>query len=152
MSEREPTDRDKTSHGLCDAPAAVEAAIRAAGPRRHVLLAAFALRLARLGYVREVSVTVAGGPEAAEAVRSVLAELVGRSSANPENAQTGTDEAQPEIGGSDTLEPLRRRNPGHCECGANLRQDDRQACGRGPFRQCSKGGWMIHPAPHGVCG
>jgi hypothetical protein len=58
-----------------DPPSAVRAAIRAAGEQRHVLAADFALRLARLGHVREVSVHIAGGPEAAEAVRSVLAEL-----------------------------------------------------------------------------
>jgi hypothetical protein len=58
-----------------DAPSAVEAAIRAAGPSPHILAADFALRLGRLGHVREISVTVASGPEAAEAVRSVLAEM-----------------------------------------------------------------------------
>jgi hypothetical protein len=58
-----------------DAPSAVRAAVRAAGPRRHVFLADFALRLARLGHIRDIRVDVAGGTEAFEAVRSVLAEL-----------------------------------------------------------------------------
>ena len=71
-----------------DAPSAVEGAIRAAGPSRHILAANFALRLARLGHVREVSVTVAGGPKAAEAVRRVLAELA--ASEAPEDAPDET--------------------------------------------------------------
>jgi hypothetical protein len=58
-----------------DAPSAVRAAVEAAGNSQNVMLADFALRLARLGHVTEVSVTVAGGPEAVQAVRSVLAEL-----------------------------------------------------------------------------
>jgi hypothetical protein len=70
-----------------DAPSAVRAAIRAAGPSRHILLADFALRLARLGHVTEIRASVAGGAEAAEAVRSVLAELAGPPQARPEPSQ-----------------------------------------------------------------
>jgi hypothetical protein len=68
-------------------PEAVRAAIRAAGPDRHVVLADFALRLARLGHITEVRVGVAGGAEAAEAVRRVLAEL-----AAPEALETASPE------------------------------------------------------------
>ena len=113
-----------------DAPSAVEAAIRAAGPGRHIVAADFALRLARLGYVKEVSVTVAGGPEAAEAARRVLAELAAPEApevAPPETALAGTDGAQAEPRGSDALEPLPRRNRACPECGRDLRQGGRQA-------------------------
>jgi hypothetical protein len=109
---------------------ALTAALRVAGPRRHVLLADFALRLARLGHVTEVSVTVAGGPEAAEAGRRVLAELAppeAPEDAPGETALGGAVEARGGNRGSDALEPLPRRNRACPECGANLRQDGRQA-------------------------
>jgi len=81
--------RDSDPHeDTAGASAAVDAAVREAGPNRHVLVAAMAVRLASLGHVREVRIKVAGGAEAAEAVRSVLAEL------RADKAQT-TPEAGP---------------------------------------------------------
>jgi hypothetical protein len=77
-----------------DAPSAVRAAIRAAAREdRHVLVAALALRLARLAHVKEIRVDIAGGAEAAEAVRSVLAELAARDA--PGNAIVSADGAEP---------------------------------------------------------
>jgi hypothetical protein len=74
--------------------------------------------------------------DAAEAVRSVLAEAGARallveltvpSSPNPENAQAGADAAQVGNGGSVALEPLPTRKRVCPECGHSLRQDGRQA-------------------------
>jgi hypothetical protein len=112
---------------MAEPPEALRTAIRAAGPSRHILVADFALRLARLGHVREVSVTVAGGLEAAKAMRRVLAELAPPQDAHGEGALAVADEAQGAKGGSDALEPLPRRNRACPECGRGLRQDGRQA-------------------------
>jgi hypothetical protein len=109
---------------------AVIAAVQAAGPNRNTLLADFALRLGRLGHVREVSVTVAGGPEAAEAVHRVLAQLAAPEApedAPGETALGGAVEAQGGNRGSDALKPLRRRNRACPECGRDLRPGGRQA-------------------------
>jgi len=130
VSQGELTEGDQTRHEPCDAPAAVEAAIRAAGPRRHILAADFALRMARLGHVRGIGVTVAGGPEAAEAARRVLAELAppeAPEDAPDETALAGAPRAQDVDGGSNALEPLPRRNRACPECGRDLRQGGRQA-------------------------
>ncbi len=70
------------SDPMAAAREAVSAALTAAGPQRHVLCAALALRLACLGHVSNVRFDVAGGPEAAEAVRSVLEELTGAPAAS----------------------------------------------------------------------
>jgi hypothetical protein len=78
-----------------DAPSAVRAAVRAAGPRSKIFVADFALRLARLGHVKEISVDVAGGVEAREAVRAVLAELTSGSRALPEAAQDAPGDSIP---------------------------------------------------------
>ena len=74
--------------------------------------------------------TVAGGPEAAEAARRVLAELaapVAPEDAPGEAALADAVEAQLGNGGSDALEPLPRRNRACRECGRDLRQGGRQA-------------------------
>jgi hypothetical protein len=113
-----------------DAPSAVKAAIRAAGPSRHVLVADFALRLARLGHITEVRVGVAGGAEATEAVRSVLVELAAPEvleAAPRETALADAVGAQVEKGISDALESLPRRNRACPVCDRELRQDGRQA-------------------------
>jgi hypothetical protein len=55
--------------------AALQGAVMAAGPRRHVLAAKLALRLALVGAITEVSFTVACGDEAADAARAALADL-----------------------------------------------------------------------------
>ena len=114
-----------------DARAAVTAAIRAAGANHQILVADLGLRLARLGYLKDVRVNVADGAAAAraavEAVRSVLSELAAPPQALAlENARSGADVAQPVLAPSDPLEPLQSRNAGRCECGLILRQGDRQ--------------------------
>ncbi len=65
---------EASSDPMAAARAAVGAALEAAGPQRHVVAAALALRLARQGHVSNVKFDVAGGPEVAEAVCSALAE------------------------------------------------------------------------------
>ena len=131
---------DERPDPMNEARAAISAALRAAGPRRHILLADFALRLARLGHVTEVRVSVAGGTPL-DAIRSALAELpvppeavpnavTAPSPPDPENAQHGADDAQGGDGGSDALEPLLRRDRACPECGRDLRQDGRQARSR----------------------
>jgi hypothetical protein len=50
----------------------------ASAQERHVLVAGLALRLAQLGYTREVTIKVAGGEEAARAVLAFLAEMGAR--------------------------------------------------------------------------
>jgi hypothetical protein len=76
MVEGEPLSRDMLPREVWDAPSAVRAAIQAAGPRRHVLTADFALRMARLDHVKGINVDIAAGPQAAEAALRVLAELL----------------------------------------------------------------------------
>jgi hypothetical protein len=57
-----------------DAPSAIKAAIRAAGPGRHIFVADLALRLARLAHVTEVRFNIAPGTSL-EAIRLALAEV-----------------------------------------------------------------------------
>ena len=130
MSEGEPLSGDPVRLEVWDAPSAVRAAIQAAGLGRHALAADFGLRMARLGHVRGVRVDIAGGPEAVEAVRRVLAELAppeAPEDAPGETALADAVEGQLGDGGSDALEPLPRRNRACPECGRGLRQDGRQA-------------------------
>ena len=91
-----------------DAPSAVRAAVTAAGPRRHIFLADFALRLARLGHIKLIRLSVAGDPEAVEAVRSVLAELA--PAAAPEadarlGAYAGAGDDQADLGQTGRAHP-----------------------------------------------
>ena len=83
------------SAAVWDAPSAVRAAVEAAGPGQNVLLADFGLRLARLGHVTKISVSVAGGPEAAEAVRSVLAALAAQEAPGDALSREDGSEAAP---------------------------------------------------------
>jgi hypothetical protein len=95
---------------------AIETALAAPGPRRHMLLAALALRLAPAGHIRRVSVGFADGAEAAQAIQVALAALAGTAEgqeAGPaETALPRPDEAHVGNGASDTLQPLPRRKPG----------------------------------------
>jgi len=121
---------DERPDPMNEARAAISAALRAAGPRRHILLADFALRLARLGHVTEVRVSVAGGTPL-DAIRIALAEPA----VPPEAAEAAPGETTPAgaigvrggNGGSDPLQPLPKRNRACPECGRDLRQDGRQA-------------------------
>jgi hypothetical protein len=144
VSGREATGRSETRRDPWDAPSAIYAALRAAGPSGHparqTLAAKVALRLAEQGHVTEVSFSVAPGtpPEAirvalaevaAQAAPSLLAEPPHRAvKATPaETALAGTVGAQGGNGGPDALEPLPRRNRACLACGRDLRQGGRQA-------------------------
>jgi len=109
--------------GPWDAPSALRAAIQAAGPSRHILLADFALRMARLGHAKEVSVDVAGGPEAAETALQVLVDLAVSHPALPE-AEIAPGDSDPPVNGSESLP-----GPPHAS------QSVREACNK-PVRAC----------------
>jgi len=96
-------------------------AIKTAGPSRHVLVAGLALRLARQGHVREVRLKTTGGPEAAEAVLSFLAE---RPEADPpETAPGGLDTLRPEDGEPVAPQSVREACTGHPGEGHGRREE-----------------------------
>jgi hypothetical protein len=123
MIEGEPLSRDMLPREVWDAPSAVRAAIQAAGSSRHILIADFALRMARLDHVKGISVNVADGPEATEAALRVLVELGVSDPALPE-AGIAPGSAIPPL---DASEPA----PGPAHALGSVRE----ACNK-PLRAC----------------
>ena len=110
---------------------------------RNVLVAGLALRLAELGPVKDVSIEVAGGEEAARAVLSFLADMAARAQ-DARNRDAGSqDGAGTPLPSPSAIQSVRKRARACLECGrdfeVNLRHAEsyrfHSAACRSPYRR-----------------
>jgi hypothetical protein len=102
----------------------------ASAQERHVLVAALAHRLAQLGHAKEVSVTVAGGEDAARALLAFLAEMEARAQKAPSTPEG--DAASPDVSEivpplSRAIQSVRKRARACLECGTDFEVNPRHA-------------------------
>src|SRR5262249_4337795 len=98
-----------------------------AGKERTVLVAGLALRLAELGHVKDVSIKVAGGEEAARAALAYLAEMEARAQNVPNGDAASPDELEPVLPLPNPIQSVRKRARACLECGRDFEVNPRHA-------------------------